>query len=143
MPNDQSPARLDLPALPSPRRLLAWVLGALLLTGLFHCPAVPHDGDHGHLPTLVLAGDAAPTAEPPDPQESGHSHSDTSCTFPTLAPQAQGVSDSPARAGAPLPLTGISAIAAAGLFALKPRRRRHLIAKPGRSTLTIVCRWRI
>lgn len=143
MPNDQSPARLDQPALPSPRRLLAWVLGALLLAGLFHCLALPHDRDHGHQPSLVLAGGAAPEVESALQNESGHSHGAAACTAPGLIPQIHGGSDSLTRAGALLPLTGVSAVVAVWLSALRFRPRGHRIATPGRSTLTIVCRWRI
>ena len=143
MPIDQSLARRDLPALPSPRRLLAWVLGALLLAGLFHCPALSHDGDHGHLPSLVLAGGAAPEAESALQNESGHSHGAAACTSPGLILQIHGGADSPTRAGALLPLTGVSTVVAVGLFALRFQPRGHRIATPGRSTLTIVCRWRI
>lgn len=143
VPNDQSLAPPAQPARPSPRRLLAWVLGALLLTGLFHCPALPHDGDHGHLPSLVLASGTAPEVESALQNESGHSHGGAFCTSPGLIPQVQGGPDSPTRAGALLPATAVPAVAAVGLFALQPRRRRHRIATPGRSTLTIVCRWRI
>lgn len=143
VPIDQTVARRDLPALPSPRRFLAWVLGALLLAGLFHCPALPHDGDHGHLPSLVLAGGAAPATESALQNESGHSHGTAACTSPGLIPQIHGWSDSPTRAGALPPLTGTSAVVAVWLSALRFRPRGHRIATPGRSTLTIVCRWRI
>lgn len=143
MPNDQSPARLDQPAAPSPRRLLAWVLGALMLAGLFHCPALSHDGDHRHLASLVLTGDAAPDAESALESESEHSHGGTSCSSPSLVPQVQGGSDAPTRAGALLSGTGVPAVASLGLFPVRRRPGRHRIATPGRSTLTIVCRWRI
>ncbi|GHE76197.1 hypothetical protein GCM10018771_67940 [Streptomyces cellulosae] len=143
MPNAPSPARLAQPAAPSPRRLLAWVLGALLLTGLFHCPALSHDGDHGHLASVVLTGDAAPDAGSSLESESEHSHSGTSCSSPTLVPQVQGGSDAPTRAGSLLSGAGVPAVAALGLSPVRRRPGRHPIATPGRSTLTIVCRWRI
>ena len=143
VPNDQSPARLDQPSLPSPRRLLTWVLGALLLAGLFHCPAVPHDGDHGHPAALVLTGDVAPDAESSLDSESEHSHGGTSCSSPSLVPRVQGGSDTPTRVGAMPSGTGVPAVAALGLFPVRRRPGGHRMATPGRSTLTIVCRWRI
>ncbi|GGL34885.1 hypothetical protein GCM10010095_20300 [Streptomyces anthocyanicus] len=143
MPNNQSPARLDQPASPSPRRLLTWVLGALMLAGLFHCPALPHDEGHGHLASLVLTGDAAPDGESSPASQSEHSHGGTSCSSLSLAPQVQGGSDAPTRTGALLTGIGVPAVAALGLFPVRRRPGRHRIATPGRSTLTIVCRWRI
>jgi hypothetical protein len=131
------------PGSPSPWRLLAWVLGALLLTGVLHCPTTPHDADHGHSPSLVTAGGTSPEAESPDRDAPAHSHSGTLCTALGLIPQAaHGEANPSARMAVLLPLAGV-ATAAAELLLPAPRRSRRRAATPGRSTLTIVCRWRI
>ncbi|MFI9585949.1 hypothetical protein ACIHCQ_29840 [Streptomyces sp. NPDC052236] len=132
---------------PSPRLLLAWLLGALLLTGLLHCPTPPHDADHGHHPSLVLAGDTSPKAEskdePADRDAPQHSHSGASCTSLGVVPQAQGRANSPARVAVLLPPAAVVTTAAAQLMPTPDRSPERRIARPGRTTLTIVCRWRI
>ncbi len=131
------------PGSPSPWRLLAWVLGALLLTGVLHCPTSPHGADHGHSPSLTTAGAASPEAETPDRDAPAHSHSGTLCTALGLVPQAHGAVNPSARMAVLLPLAGVATATAADLLLPTPRRFRRRTATPGRSTLTIVCRWRI
>ncbi|NJQ02924.1 hypothetical protein [Streptomyces zingiberis] len=142
MPNDHPGARPARPVPPSPRRLLALVLGALLLTGLFHCPVLPALGHQGQLPSPTAAGGTAPHTATAPQGEPGHSHHGAACTSPGLIPQIQGASDAPTRAAAPPAAGAAPVVAAAGLPALRRRRRGRRTAIPGRSVLCRVCRWR-
>ncbi|MBT2481509.1 hypothetical protein [Streptomyces sp. ISL-94] len=147
---------------PWPRALLACLMSGLLLAAV-HCSSYLSGDTHGHLslgafaptstsapgPAPAPASTSAPASASADPQQHAperprHDHG-AACTFPGLPAQAaQG--EPPHPAGPVLALTPAMTPGqptADAPSAAPGSRRRTAIARPGRTTLTSVCRWRI
>ncbi|MCC5032405.1 hypothetical protein DMH02_003845 [Streptomyces sp. WAC 00631] len=151
-------------AWPRPYRLLSLVLGGLLLTA-FDCavllhgpghaygtaaravsgPAPHHPSDHrdAHDPDADHAHDAVGAERAgPDPAEPARPGDSCSPPGPAAVPQSRPLSPVPGPA-APAALPAVTAETAPGgtaLWPAPPEARRTL---SGRSTLRVVCRWRI
>ncbi|MCX5380808.1 hypothetical protein [Streptomyces sp. NBC_00091] len=128
------------PGLPWSGALLLATLSTLLFAVL-SCPS------HGH--TDVSYGSSAAGASlhpgptpPAGPTGHPHPHPDhgSSCASSDLAPSAQGPSPLPTGPARPAAGTGATPEAAP---AAPPGAAGPAIDRSGRSTLTIVCRWRL
>ncbi|MFC9292598.1 hypothetical protein ACFTWH_30390 [Streptomyces sp. NPDC057011] len=130
------------PRAPWPRALLACLLSGLLLAAV-HCSSYLSGDTHGHLSLAAPAAAAAEHEQPHAPARPLHDHG-AACTLPGLAAQAADGGfphpTGPVLVPLPAPAAGRSAAHAP---APAPGSRRTRIARPGRTTLAVVCRWRI
>ncbi|MFG2875409.1 hypothetical protein ACGFYU_10435 [Streptomyces sp. NPDC048337] len=129
---------------PWPRALLACLLSGLLLAAV-HCSSFLSGDTHGHLSlgTPAAASAADHHQQQHAPARPRHDHS-AACTFPGLAAQAAH-GQVPYPAGpvlAPLPVLNAGRPTAETPSPAPGSHRTH-IARPGRTTLADVCRWRI
>jgi hypothetical protein len=129
-------------------RLMSFVLGALLLWA-FTCSAA-HDSDahtHGHTP--VPSGHFSLTAEAVEREmpHGPHPHHGSACApyvVSQVLPQARQLStDAAAFAAFAAVAAAVTAAVAVLRQATWPGTSRPRIRRTGRSTLAVVCRWRI
>jgi hypothetical protein len=131
-------------------RLMAFVLGALLLWA-FICSAAHDSGSHTYGRTTVSYGHvplAAEAVERQMPQPHGpHPHHGSACVpyvVSHVLPQARQLFTGAAALAA---FAGVAAGVTAAVAALRqaawPGPGRYRIRPSGRSTFSVVCRWRI
>ncbi|MGW1375538.1 hypothetical protein ACWD6P_14855 [Streptomyces sp. NPDC002446] len=145
--HDTTTHRTPRPA-PWPARLLALVLGGLLLV-TFDCAALLHGADHAHGASRTAFGGAQQGVWNPEFAEpaarAASSPSDDLCAslgLDAAAGSRQASSDGTATA-VPMARDAVPAVAAvSGAALLQGLRTRAIRAPAGRSTLTALCRWR-